>query len=221
MWLCVYLSLDRDECLISHYCMHRCVNTVGSYYCECDTGYKLSSNNHSCVGELLFFSSSGFCSCAQLHSLKIAPLTACHWIISLCACVSINQHSCVVHLCTRTYISFFWGVIHWSSLIWLAVVVRPSESSGEFSWEWLWSCVVSMGSKWLVYSQRLPSSVSKYCIGLCSSRGRKLKCAITWLLFYVSEQVGTIVPPCQSHCSGNLFPSCTNWTLSSLLTAPE
>ncbi|XP_063047006.1 EGF-containing fibulin-like extracellular matrix protein 1 [Engraulis encrasicolus] len=41
--------VDRDECLISHYCMHRCVNTVGSYYCECDTGYKLSSNNHSCV----------------------------------------------------------------------------------------------------------------------------------------------------------------------------
>ncbi|KAG5267051.1 hypothetical protein AALO_G00239310 [Alosa alosa] len=41
--------VDRDECLISHYCMHRCVNTVGSYYCQCDIGYKLSSNNHSCV----------------------------------------------------------------------------------------------------------------------------------------------------------------------------
>ncbi|KAI4876431.1 hypothetical protein NFI96_032393 [Prochilodus magdalenae] len=41
--------VDRDECLLSHYCMHRCVNTPGSYYCECNSGYQLASNNHSCV----------------------------------------------------------------------------------------------------------------------------------------------------------------------------
>ncbi|XP_017570734.1 EGF-containing fibulin-like extracellular matrix protein 1 isoform X1 [Pygocentrus nattereri] len=41
--------VDRDECLLSHYCMHRCVNTPGSYYCECNSGYRLASNNHSCV----------------------------------------------------------------------------------------------------------------------------------------------------------------------------
>ncbi|KAF5895634.1 EGF-containing fibulin-like extracellular matrix protein 1 isoform X1, partial [Clarias magur] len=41
--------VDRDECLMSHYCMHRCVNVPGSYYCECNTGYQLASNNHSCV----------------------------------------------------------------------------------------------------------------------------------------------------------------------------
>ncbi|XP_056326931.1 EGF-containing fibulin-like extracellular matrix protein 1 [Danio aesculapii] len=41
--------VDRNECLLSHYCMHRCVNTAGSYYCECNDGYQLASNNHSCV----------------------------------------------------------------------------------------------------------------------------------------------------------------------------
>uniref|UniRef100_A0A671YRN4 EGF containing fibulin extracellular matrix protein 1 n=1 Tax=Sparus aurata TaxID=8175 RepID=A0A671YRN4_SPAAU len=41
--------VDRDECALTHYCMHRCVNTQGSYYCECNAGHKLASNNHSCV----------------------------------------------------------------------------------------------------------------------------------------------------------------------------
>ncbi|XP_041645108.1 EGF-containing fibulin-like extracellular matrix protein 1 isoform X1 [Cheilinus undulatus] len=41
--------IDRDECALTHYCMHRCVNTQGSYYCECNIGHKLASNNHSCV----------------------------------------------------------------------------------------------------------------------------------------------------------------------------
>ncbi|CAG6017086.1 unnamed protein product [Menidia menidia] len=41
--------VDRDECALSHYCMHRCVNTQGSYYCECNAGHMLANNNHSCV----------------------------------------------------------------------------------------------------------------------------------------------------------------------------
>lgn len=41
--------VDRDECAVSHYCMHGCVNTDGAYYCECNQGYQLASNNHSCV----------------------------------------------------------------------------------------------------------------------------------------------------------------------------
>ncbi|KAJ3610375.1 hypothetical protein NHX12_022467 [Muraenolepis orangiensis] len=40
--------VDKDECLQTHYCMHRCVNLPGSYRCECNAGHKLASNNHSC-----------------------------------------------------------------------------------------------------------------------------------------------------------------------------
>uniref|UniRef100_A0A3P9PXQ0 EGF containing fibulin extracellular matrix protein 1 n=1 Tax=Poecilia reticulata TaxID=8081 RepID=A0A3P9PXQ0_POERE len=29
--------------------MHGCVNTLGSYYCECNPGYKLAHNNYSCT----------------------------------------------------------------------------------------------------------------------------------------------------------------------------
>lgn len=54
-YVCVFLYFpaDRDECALTHYCMHRCVNTQGSYYCECNAGHKLASNNHSCVGKSL------------------------------------------------------------------------------------------------------------------------------------------------------------------------
>ncbi|XP_011601600.1 EGF-containing fibulin-like extracellular matrix protein 1 [Takifugu rubripes] len=41
--------IDRDECGLTHYCMHVCVNTQGSYHCDCNVGYKLASNNHTCV----------------------------------------------------------------------------------------------------------------------------------------------------------------------------
>ncbi|XP_041866711.1 EGF-containing fibulin-like extracellular matrix protein 1 isoform X2 [Melanotaenia boesemani] len=41
--------VDRDECALSHYCMHGCVNTQGSYYCECNVGYMLANNNLSCI----------------------------------------------------------------------------------------------------------------------------------------------------------------------------
>lgn len=41
--------VDRNECALSHYCMHGCVNTQGSYYCECNPGYKLANNNYSCI----------------------------------------------------------------------------------------------------------------------------------------------------------------------------
>lgn len=50
VWLPRVLA-DRDECGLTHYCMHVCVNTQGSYHCDCNIGYKLASNNHTCVGK--------------------------------------------------------------------------------------------------------------------------------------------------------------------------
>ena len=45
---------DYDECLVGNFgCQHRCVNTVGSAFCTCNAGYRLSQNRKSCDGEML------------------------------------------------------------------------------------------------------------------------------------------------------------------------
>lgn len=43
--------LDIDECdkNISN-CTQNCVNTIGSYYCDCDNGYILGDDNRTCIG---------------------------------------------------------------------------------------------------------------------------------------------------------------------------
>jgi hypothetical protein len=41
---------DVDECSNNSYCSSNghCVNTVGSFYCQCDNGY--TSDDQNCVG---------------------------------------------------------------------------------------------------------------------------------------------------------------------------
>ena len=48
-----YIS-DINECSqgISG-CSQQCINSIGSYKCDCNTGYYLSSNNHTCLGNQL------------------------------------------------------------------------------------------------------------------------------------------------------------------------
>ncbi|CAN8032732.1 unnamed protein product, partial [Ixodes persulcatus] len=42
--------IDRDECAEGrHYCEKGCVNTPGSYRCQCPDGYKLDVDNKSCL----------------------------------------------------------------------------------------------------------------------------------------------------------------------------
>ena len=44
--------LDVNECALgSDACNHDCVNTNGSYYCDCYTGYQPSSNQKYCIGQ--------------------------------------------------------------------------------------------------------------------------------------------------------------------------
>lgn len=44
--------LDINECSSNNGgCSQLCINTVGSYYCNCISGFTLSSNYHTCIGE--------------------------------------------------------------------------------------------------------------------------------------------------------------------------
>ncbi|XP_070554671.1 pentraxin fusion protein-like [Ptychodera flava] len=44
--------VDIDECSVyQRFCEHECVNTQGSFYCECNHGYRLSTDRRSCQGE--------------------------------------------------------------------------------------------------------------------------------------------------------------------------
>ena len=56
-----YLLTDIDECLgdtdncscgvlAEHECDVDCLNTNGSFYCECNSGFEISSNN-TCLGK--------------------------------------------------------------------------------------------------------------------------------------------------------------------------
>ena len=47
-----YTPSDIDECseMDNGGCDHSCVNTVGSYNCSCDTGYRLGNDSHTCEG---------------------------------------------------------------------------------------------------------------------------------------------------------------------------
>ena len=56
---CSYISkyftcTDINECANnSGGCSDGCVNTEGSYYCDCPSGYELSDDKKNCVGEWL------------------------------------------------------------------------------------------------------------------------------------------------------------------------
>ena len=50
----LYCDLDTDECQqgISG-CSQVCTNTIGSYKCSCNAGYRLSNDSHTCIGQTL------------------------------------------------------------------------------------------------------------------------------------------------------------------------
>lgn len=50
-----YLTyVDIDECVQNtDLCHHECINTIGSYVCDCNVGYMLEPNGLTCVGEYM------------------------------------------------------------------------------------------------------------------------------------------------------------------------
>ena len=50
-----FFLIDINECLLkTHNCTHDCHNTVGSYLCGCKPGCKLTDDNISCEGYIIF-----------------------------------------------------------------------------------------------------------------------------------------------------------------------
>ena len=47
----VIYHLDVNECNTNNGgCQHNCVNTDGSYECQCRSGYRLASDGRNCYG---------------------------------------------------------------------------------------------------------------------------------------------------------------------------
>jgi len=47
--------IDINECKEKNVCSDICVNTPGSYQCECEKGYKLGRDGRTCKGKHYFF----------------------------------------------------------------------------------------------------------------------------------------------------------------------
>ena len=47
------VNLDIDECMTNtSNCQQTCLNTIGSYYCQCDSGFRLNATtNATCYGK--------------------------------------------------------------------------------------------------------------------------------------------------------------------------
>ena len=63
---CIYvLSIDVNECAIANGgCEQVCINTEGSFYCDCHEGQILKSDDRQCKGKKDFLDScklKGFC----------------------------------------------------------------------------------------------------------------------------------------------------------------
>ncbi len=49
----MFFIIDKDECIIDHDCTQMCNNIIGTYYCSCNEGYSLDTNdNKTCKGTL-------------------------------------------------------------------------------------------------------------------------------------------------------------------------
>ena len=47
--ICIVSFADIDECMGDHGCNQTCINTPGSYYCNCERGFQLI-NSTECDG---------------------------------------------------------------------------------------------------------------------------------------------------------------------------
>ena len=52
MYVYIHSFIDTNECLLNNGgCTQLCTNTIGSYHCDCRSGYQLNDNGSSCNGQ--------------------------------------------------------------------------------------------------------------------------------------------------------------------------
>lgn len=79
-------SADIDECQNSNGgCSHTCVNLIGTYRCQCPSGYALLANGRTCQGE----PHATMC-CSWRSSLVRC---SCSFFLFVCFCFLANEHS--------------------------------------------------------------------------------------------------------------------------------
>ena len=49
-YIIINILTDLNECNYNNTCDHRCVNTFGSFVCECNSGYQLNDDLMTCSG---------------------------------------------------------------------------------------------------------------------------------------------------------------------------
>ena len=49
-YIIVNILTDINECNNNSTCDHRCINTIGSFNCECNSGYQLNDDLMTCSG---------------------------------------------------------------------------------------------------------------------------------------------------------------------------
>ncbi|KAL3837629.1 hypothetical protein ACJMK2_022975, partial [Sinanodonta woodiana] len=85
--------LDIDECnKTSDGCNQKCVNTIGSFYCECDAGYALSTDRRTC--EDIDECETHLDNCEQICTNAVGSFT--------CGCFSGFTYNVSMKVCTRT-----------------------------------------------------------------------------------------------------------------------
>ena len=64
------MLLDVDECAEdTSGCTQTCTNTVGSYECSCDYGYRIASDNHGCNGKSNRYLTEDYMSIVNMHAI--------------------------------------------------------------------------------------------------------------------------------------------------------
>ena len=79
---------DINECVEgSDSCSQICTNTIGSYICSCNPGYRLASDGQACSGELNYYS---FVTVGSIIIILISDINECSEGTSGCAQTCTN-----------------------------------------------------------------------------------------------------------------------------------